>query len=311
MTVPLVEGLLTAPYVSLAEFRASPTWVDSDNLIPGGSSNQQDAELTNVLLRASAWADNYCGQRFGAHTAFEQTRARLDKYGRLYLHPSNNPVRSITAFAYGTDPTQLNVVSSSDLAQQVWIEDARGVIVALTPLNSTFSGPLQFGPPAVTGYEMYVQYSYVAGYACTTLSESVSSGASSLPVVDATGFTGPASVTIGTIPGSVARIWDAGLEEAVQVAPPFTSATGPTSLPLASTLANSHAAGVAVSEMPAEVRMGVITMAVALLVKPDIVESSGPFAHGSYGPGATGGGGPAAQLLGEACGWLDRYKRVR
>ena len=45
MTVPTVEGILTQPYVTVAEFKTAPTWLDVDNLVPGGIPEQQDAEL--------------------------------------------------------------------------------------------------------------------------------------------------------------------------------------------------------------------------------------------------------------------------
>ena len=307
MTVPSVEGLLTSPYVTIAEFQAAPTWVDSDDLIPQGTGSQEDAELTNVLLRASAWADGFVCQRLGAHTVFEQLRGRIDRLGRIILHPSNVPVRQVTGFAYGTDPTNLNALSTSDLSH-VWIEDARGIVVALSPLNATFSGPLQFGPPATPGYEMYCQIQYVAGYANTTLSANVTAGASSLSVVDGTGFVAPSTTLVGALGGSVARIWEPGVEEAVQMGASYV--TGSNTLALMTPTMNAHAQGAAVSEFPAEVRMGIITYAIALLLR-DETESAG--GGGRFGPAlrklATTGSPPG--LIADAQNWLERYRRVR
>lgn len=304
MTTPLVEGLLTSPYVGVAEFRAAPTWIDSDNLIPGGIQGQQDSELNNVLLRASSWADGYVAQRLGAHTATEQTRTRMDRQGRIFLHPSNIPVRAVTGLAYGADFQDLTLLS--DLTQ-VWVEDSRGIVVALTPIMASTLGSLQFGAPVTPGYQMFVQYQYTAGYSCTTLSVAATAGSSTITVSDPTGLQMPSTALIGTLPGSTVRIWDPGEEEAATV----TGISGNV-ITLSTPLAKSHAPGAAVSELPAEVRQGIICYAVALLMKEDSSEEE-PFSGTRFGPsvrrsrtrGAGGG------LVSEAEEWLERYKRTR
>lgn len=304
MTTPLVEGLLTAPYVSVAEFRASPTWIDSDDLIPGGLQAQQDDELNNVLIRASSWADGYTAQRLGAHVATEQCRARMDRLGRIFLHPSNVPVRSITALAYGANFQNLTLLT--DLTQ-VWVEDARGIVVALTPVSAATLGQLQFGAPVTPGFELYVQYQYVAGYACTTLTSSAASGQRILQVADSTGFQVPSTALIGTLAGSTARIWDPGIEEAISV----TAVAGNT-VTASANLANTHGIGVAVSELPAEVRQGIICYAVALLMKEDTSDEE-PFTGTRFGPSVrrARSKGAAGGLINDAEDWLERYKRTR
>src|SRR5581483_4563891 len=164
MTVPAVEGLLTQPYVTVAEFKNAPTWLDVDDLIPGGIPEQQDAELFNVLLRASAWADNWCAQRLGAHVAYEQMRCRVDRYGQVILHPSNVPVRQVTGVAYGANFQ--NLTALTDLSQ-VWVEDARGIVIGLIPQRGSFFGSLEFGGVGAQGSELFLEIAYVCGYAAT------------------------------------------------------------------------------------------------------------------------------------------------
>jgi hypothetical protein len=316
VTVPTVEGLLTVPYVSVAEFKAAPTYLDSDDLIPGGAQTNQDDELYNVLLRASAWADSYCQQRLGAHAAYEQTRARIDRHGRVFLHPSNVPVRQVTGFAYGTDFQNLSVIT--DLTQ-VWVEDMRGIVVSCIPMRGSWSGSLEFGGTPPAGGEMYVEYTYVAGYCSTTLNATVTSGASSITVNDATGLQPAVSGLLGTIPGSTARIWDPAFEEAVVVSSSFVQASGVTSVPLVSPLLQSHAvtAGpggqVCISELPAEGHQAVIALAVALLCRDDTVSEEEPYPGTPYGPTTRRGasGGKAGGLVDTAWQLLDPYKRVR
>lgn len=307
MTTP---AILTEPYVSVAEFRASPTWLDSSNLIESGSQIQQDAELYNVLLRASAWADNYCrgtSERpwFKAHTVTEQCRARINRYGQVFLHPSDVPVRAVTGFAYGADFQNLTVLSS---LTQVWVEDGRGIVVGIIPNRGSFAS-IEFGPVTAPGGEMFVQYQYVAGYAVTSLSATVASGATSISVNDGTGFIAPSTGLLGTLAGSVARIWDPGLEEAVQVAATYT--TGSTTVPLSAALKNNHVAGASVSELPAEVRQAVITYAVALMMRED-VSSDEPFGRTPFGPSTRSSSGPpSGGLVFNAQEMLNPYRRVR
>ena len=312
MTTPLVSGYLTQPYVSVAEFKAAPTWLDVNDLVPGGVQAQQDAELFNVLLRASQWADNYCNQRLGAHTAFEQTRARVDRYGRIFLHPSNIPVRQVTALAYGPDPHLLTTLT--DLTQ-VWIEDARGIVVSVIPFKGNFTS-LQFGLIPTSGSEVYVQYQYVAGWSSTVLGATVAAGGNQITVLDTTGLQVPSAPSVGlslTLPGSTLRIWDPTIEEAVTV-----SSIANNQVTLTGNLINTHtvspgpAGQVGISEMPPEIHQAVISMAVALMLRED-VSSEDPFSGTPYGPSArrSAKGGAAGGLLDNAWELLDPYRRVR
>jgi len=307
MTVPAVEDLLTVPYVTVAEFRSAPTWLDTDDLVLDGDQAHQDAELTNVLLRASAWADSYCSQRLSAHTVHEQTRANIDRYGRVFLHPSNVPVRQVTGVAYGTDFQ--NLTQLTDLTQ-TWVEDARGIVISAIPLRGSWSGTLEFGSMPPPGGELYVEYTYVAGYCATTLSASVNEGDSSIELVDGTGLQAPSTGLLGTLRGSTARIWDPALEEAVSVGSGYT--TGSSTVPLAAPLANAHAAGVGVSELPAEVHQAVIAMTVALLMRENVTDDE-PFPGTPYGPTTrkAASGGVAGGLMNTAYELLDPYRRVR
>lgn len=307
MTSPAVEGLLTQPYVSVAEFRSAPTWIDSQDLVPGGTSARQDAELANVLLRASAWADNYVEQRLGAHTVTEQTRVRPGRDGLMYLTPSNTPVRQVTALAYGSTPQ--NIESQSDLSG-TWVEDSRGIVVSMIPYNATINSLLQFGPATRPDHELFVQYQYVAGYANTVLTGSVTAGSQSIAVADSTGFVPPSSGIVGPLPGSTARIWDPGFEEAVAVASGFTA--GSLVIPLASPLANAHAAGAVVSEFPPEVRQAIICHAVALLIREDVAAEE-PWSGTPFGPTARRSerGGKAGGLVDHAMMLLEPFRRIR
>lgn len=292
------DRLLVAPYVTVPEFRAAPTWIDSDDLIPGGTASKQDDELHNVLIRASAWADNETNPGFGlgAASVTEQLRARTGRDGSIAIHPSQIPVRQVTALSYGTDPTALTVMN--DLSA-VWIEDGRQILAAVPSRGNWAAAGLEFGRP-YPGGRSYVSITYTAGYASTTLAADAAAAATSVTVTD------PA----GIFPGDVLRVWDPGVEEAVTVAAGYVP--GSTSVPLSGALTNAHTAGAGISGMPAEIKQAVICYTVALLLRED-VSSEEPFAEAEFGPAArrATSGGRAGGLVDEAEDLLRPYRRVR
>ncbi len=299
-----MDGLPTVPYVTVPEFLAAPTWLDNQDLIPGGTETQQEAELYNVLLKASGWANRIAEQTLCAHTVIEQDRYPVDRYGNIYIVPLNNPIRQVNAIACGRDFQNLALLTLSPA--NPWIERQESIIVSQVAGGADLSS-LQFGRALTTCGEVYVQYSYVAGFCNTTLSAPASAGASQITVANPAGLV--AAVTgglLGTIPGSVARIWDPGAEEAIQVSNSWVAGTNP--VLLASPLVNDHAAGAGVSEMPAELHQAVQELAVGLLMRED-VSFEEPYGNTPFGPTVRESheGGQAGGLINHAREILFRY----
>lgn len=286
--------LLTRPYVTGDEFRASPTWLDTENLVVDGDSLAQDSELTNVLLRASEWANGIVDQPLGAHTHTEQSRVGLKADGRLSFHAAHSPVRKVTALSYGSDPSSLAAVS--DLSG-LWIEDDVQILTSLAAVVG-FPG-LEFGPPRTAG-EVFVRMSYVAAYTSTVLAANAALGATSLTVADPTGI----------YPGDVLRIWDPSREEAVTVSSGYVPGTASVGLAGATTVA--HSSGSGLSSLPADAHQAVISRAVSMLLRGDTA-GDGDYADAPFGPtGRT----PSArskvtELIAEATHLLRPYRRVR
>lgn len=279
----------TAPYVTAAEFTAHPTYLDVDDLRSGSSSaSDQVAALTNILLMASAWADDQCFQPLGAHLVSANVRARTNADGDLQLAPKNGPVLYVASVAYGTRPTQLAV--ASNLAD-AWTEDGW---LTLLPV----------GAPSTT---LFVQWSCVAGFVSTALTAAASVGATSLTVADPTGI----------LPGVTYRLWEPGVEESVAVSSTFTppAVTSPptvTSIPLAAPTLFPHAAGAGWSGMPADVRLAVINYAVSQLMRPDTAaEDSYPDTQLTTGTRATDPRRDGSGLVAEAQRILVPFARVR
>ena len=235
----------STPYLTLQEFKDAPTGVEIDNIVYYSTdSAAQDAELFNIITRASSWIDNICNQVLAATTETEQERTRYNKRGDLIFHPKYNPIIALTALSCGSRPDQM--VSVADCSK-AWIEDSQIVF------PSNYISSLQLG--SGTGYprqEVYINYTYVNGYTNTTIA-TATSGATTLTVSDATGI----------IAGQSLRIYDGANTELVIVGSGYTF--GSTTVPLVSALTHTHSAGISISALPAAIKEACILLTVALL----------------------------------------------
>lgn len=226
---------LVIPFVTVATFKAHPTFLDLNNLRFGSVVQaDQDAELNDCLLMASAYVENFCNQPIQAHIQTDNRRLYADRRGRLFLYPDHSPVRTVLSYSYGSSIGQVTSINTPSC----FIEDGRQIIVELAGANVSWSGALQFGAPATT-QELYTSSTYVAGYANATVVGAPNVGATSITVSNPTGIF--ASDTL--------RIWEPGKEESVvvgsgwagQSTSPFTSAAIPVS---ATAFAHVNGAGV-------------------------------------------------------------------
>lgn len=293
-----------SPYVSTAAFTAHPTYLDLDDLRSGSSlMSDQTAELTNVLLMASQWCDNFSEQQLSVHVVTQNLRCRADRNGYLRFHLDDRPYLGLVQVGYGYTPTALTTLT----APAVWAENNNLVV----PLASggPWSGSLQFGSP-VAGSELFVQAVYTAGWVATQLAASAIAGATSLTVADPTGIQ----------PGGQYRIWEPGVEETVTVSPSWVpptisvppAAPTPTAVTLASPVLSAHTSGQDFSGMPADMRLAVINYAISQLMRPDTAaEDSYPDTHHAAGTRQADSRQDGSGLVIESERILDRYRRVR
>lgn len=287
-----------APYVTVAEFRAHPTYLDTNNIRTAGTQAEQDAALTNALLVASQWVDNTLDMPLGAHVQTEASRVRPTRLGQLRYHPQHAPVLAVTGISLGISPGTVAAQSTP----QTWIEMDGRIIVAYIP-GAAGLGSIQFpGPSADPSVEQLVQWTYIAGYPATQLTTDAAAGASTVTVRDATGI----------VAGSVLRLWTPGLEEAVTV----TAVVGST-LTLAGTLAHAHKAFDSINALPATARLAVIYYAAATLMRPaPAAQQVTPSSVGGAVSPASASGDPrrvsgGANLVAEAQRLLSSFRRVR
>jgi hypothetical protein len=241
----------STPYLTTDEYRSAPTAIDIDNLVFNSSDpDVQNAELANVIARASSWIDTYCNQILSSTIDTEQQRIRVRPDGTLRFHPDNYPVIALLSFAYGTDPNNLTIAQDCSVA---WIENQE-IIFPYATISTTYSsqGPLAFGFPSTPRAETFIRYSYINGYA-NTMIVTATAGATSLTVENGAGFRAGASY----------KIYDGLRTENVTIASTYTF--GSTTLPLTSALLYSHNPGISISGLPPAIKEAAILVTTAML----------------------------------------------
>ena len=236
-------------YLTIAEFKNAPTSLDINNLVSGGNQAAQDAELANVILRASSYLDEYLNQNLVAKRNTETQRVRVNNQGYVALHPNNNPIIALESFLYGASPNDLQTLTDPS---QCWFE-AQQVLVPLSQMAATYSsaGPLSFGG-STARQQLFTRYTYVAGYVNTTI-VSATAAATSLTVASG----------LGIVAGGSLRIYDGANSEMVTVASTYTD--GSTTVPLTSALGFTHAAGVAIGNLPNAIKQAAILVTTAFI----------------------------------------------
>lgn len=284
--------LNATPYLTIAEFRQAPTRLDTEGLVTGASYSVQDAELANVIARASSWVDEICDQTLAATSNTEDAWVTVKANGYAVLSTRYWPVLELTAVALGPSPsttTTLNVGADVRIGRQT-IE----VPVARSALFGVGS---PFGRFAC-GDRLYARWTYVNGWPNTLLAGDVIAGGTSLPLVDPT----------GVYAGTQLRIYDRDRTEMVTVSA-ITGSTA-TVAPLAYDHSPANiAGGLAVSALPAAVKQATILIASAMLKAPGDMAVVMPSLGGQ--PQRTQAAEPDTTMdLLQAEELLRRYRRV-
>jgi hypothetical protein len=236
-------------YLTIAEYKNAPTSIDYDNLVVGGNAGAQDAELANVIMRASSYMDQHFNQNLSAQTYTETQRTRMTNEGYIALHPNNAPVIQLSDFQYGGTP--LGLMTLPDCSQ-TWFENQQ-IIIPLSQLSTSYSsqGPLAFGG-GVPRQQIYTKYTYVAGFVNTRI-VTATAAQSTLTVKSGAGI----------IAGQILHIYDGATSEDVTVASTYTN--GSTTVPLVAPLVSTHAAGVSIGNLPTTIKQACILVTTAFL----------------------------------------------
>jgi len=282
------------PILTIAEYKNAPTSIDFDNLVVGGNSGAQDAELARVILRASSFIGEYLGQTITAQTLTETQRTRFTPSGFISLHPSNTPIISLQSFYYGADPTNLVTLPDPSVS---WFENEQ-IIIPISQLSLTFSsaGPLSFGGGGSSTYPIFTKYEYTAGYVNNGIATATAT-ATSMTVQDGTGI----------VAGGRYRIYDGASSETVTVASNYVY--GSTTVPLTSALVYTHAAGVTFGNLPNTIKEACILITTAFLrVRGD---SSMTMNITTFPQANVGGDQRYGNDIKMALEMLNLYRRIR
>lgn len=307
---PASSQATQVPYLTPAQFTAWPTWLDLDNLIPGGLADLQLNELSEVLLTASVWADSCLdGMRLGAHYVTGETLTTRIVKGRVRLLPRDIPVCGVAALSLGWDPDNLSTV---DLAQHKIRDDGHGRWLTISPAALGGGGwrdGLSCGNRLIYG-----DWSYPAGFVTAALTEPCSAGDTSITVDDPTSIM--PNLTLRAFDEGATQqgatdvlVVDASYVPQVPTIPPTV-----TEIPLAAGGRPSfdHAAGVGVTGFPRDALQAVVVYAVSLMMREDV---SAEEPQSGFGPAArttdeNRSGGASSGLVNDAMGWLQQYRNI-
>lgn len=248
--VSQISRHFTTPYLTVAEYKQAPTAIDVNDLVGGGTQGINDAELGNVIRRASGWIDSHCNQTLAATVDTDALRGRVDRRGFITIHPRYWPVTQVVSVSYGPLPNLMASVDTSIL----WIEQQQ-IVLPIQGLSAAFSGPIQFSGNYSTTREQFFQVTYVNGYANTGLTASVAASASAVPVADLTGF----------VAGLQFEVYDGAATEVLTVASTFLPTTGAGSLPIEGVTTAAHTNGAGASAVPPAVKQACISLTSTIL----------------------------------------------
>lgn len=287
--------LISVPYLTLEEYKNAPTAIDLDNLVFNSQDPEaQDAELRNVIARASSWMDTYCNQVLGATVETEQQRSRMSTDGSIRFHPRFSPIVALTEFNYGY-PTNMASLGDCSIA---WIEDQEIIIPNAQLGTWTSQGPLSFGSyNGGPSNQIFLNYTYVAGYANTFVSTPSAVGATSLVVKNGT----------GVVAGQMLQVYDGLNTENVTVA--STYVFGSNTIPVVTPMLYAHDVETAVSALPPAIKQAAILVTTAMLkVRGDsamtMMVTTQPML-------ATPGSARFADEMTIAADILNTYRRIR
>lgn len=239
----------TSPYITAREFLAAPTGVDTNQLIPAGGPVSNTQALSNIISRASAWADSLCNQKLAA-TLDTQAGLYRVRRGALVVPLDFSPIIAVSQIQTGWSPSALAALTDTT---NVWI----GANTVTIPVTSVSAAGLGYRLAGLVPDEMYATVQYVNGWADDTLSAAAAAGATSLSVVSGMGF----------MPGQTLTLYGTNGGEAVTVASSFTPTITPgaTTIPLASAITGSYVAGDTLTAMPQSIKQAVIALTCVLI----------------------------------------------
>jgi hypothetical protein len=198
------------------------------------------------------------------------------------------------SFNYGYPPS-LNSLGDCSVA---WIEDQEIIVPNATLGTWTSQGPLQFGlGGGGPSNEVFMKYTYVAGYSNTTIDVPAAAGATTIQVKDGTGI----------LAGQMLKIYNGQYSENVTVASNYVFDSD--TVPLVRPLFYAQKAGTSISALPPAIKEA------AVLVTTSFLKTRGDSAMTMGVTTTPSNNLPNADRVGQeialAMQLLQPYRRVR
>jgi hypothetical protein len=183
---------LLGSYITVEEYRAAPTALQTNNLVPGGLQAVQDAELASLISKASRKLDEWAWQPLYATAGSQNDEAVRVKDGDLILRAHQDRVKALTSLSWGVQWTTMTTLTNPPC----FIEENH-IRVQLSAGGTVWSGALNINNP--TYGSVFASWSYVAGWATTRLTTACVSTATAITVDNPAGIVGAGSGVAPTI----------------------------------------------------------------------------------------------------------------
>lgn len=180
-------------YITCEEYKAQPTALQTNNLVPGGLQAVQDAQLASLILKASRQIDIWALQPLYATASSQNDESVRIRSGDLILRAQQDRVKQVTALAWGVQWTALTTL----LSPACFIEEDH-VRVQLSTGSTAWSGSLNINTPTNYG-SAFATWSLIAGWATTRLTNACLSSDTSIIVDNPNGIVGTAGGVAPTI----------------------------------------------------------------------------------------------------------------
>jgi hypothetical protein len=234
-----VATFLKGSYLTIEEYRAAPTALATNNLVPGGDQAAQDNELAAIIKRASTFLDNTARQKLYATQATQNEQVRI-KDGYFVLRAYQDRVKSIDAFSWGATPSSLTAAATPIPTSSYFVEENRVLFITGAP-GVRWVGSLNMLATPISG-SVWASWMYTAGFFTTRLTAPAAIGATTVTVEDPTGIQ----------PGGYVRLVDGGQVADAQVSPAYVP--GSAAVALFAALAEAFPAGAGFTEVPDDLK---------------------------------------------------------
>ncbi len=236
----MATPFLTGSYITCEEYRAAPTALLTNNLVPGGTQTDQDNELAGLIGRASRFLDLIAKQPLYATQTTVNETCRIDKDGSLVLKARQDRVKSIDALSYGSSWSALTTLTSITKGMY-FVEENRTLFAVQNP-GVTWMGSI---PPRIPSLgSMYVSWTSTAGWVTTRLAVQGNATDTAVTLENVTGVQ----------PGMFLRLANGPAQGSAQVA--STYVPGTLTVALTAALGAVWPAGSWAGEVPDDVKEG-------------------------------------------------------